>query len=93
MSDWQYKIPNECDESIYDLPDHNYMLPTPTYASMVASLAAEHDYDCHNGYERGIPYVIEIELSYRGKFIGLYSVSADPSVDFCAARIGDGGEI
>ena len=91
MSNWKYKIPEECDESIYDVPKQRNIINGIEFeysqddAEYAAQAAGENDYHNHDGWDSIWPKTFE--MFYKGKSEGLFSIDAEPSIHISATRI------
>ena len=81
---WQYKIPYECDESIYDLPeaDHLDLHNEGLDVKIASSLAAENHWHNHDGCEHELSHTYEIDIIYNDVSQGLFKVQVEHDVHF-----------
>jgi len=91
MNNWTYKIPEECDESIYQVPKQRRILSdelfeyNPDQPQYAARSAGENDYHNHEGWDSDWPKTFE--LFYKGESKGLFSVNAEPDIHISATKI------
>jgi len=87
MKVW-YRIPEECDESFYDIeiPDPSDLM-RPIEQDWIVKECAEHYYQSCDGWESSWPLVISLHITEHGEEIARFDVEMDFDPVFYASRV------